>query len=168
MITLTKKLVPVALSAIVLAGCQQPGGYGYDGYGGGINRQTGGAALGGIVGGLAGSSIGSGSGRIAATATGALLGVLVGSEIGRSLDEADRQRMALAQQNALAAPVGTNIQWSNPQSGNYGYYTPVRDGRDTAGNYCREFQQTIIVGGRQQTGVGTACQQPDGSWRIMQ
>ncbi len=38
----------------------------------------------------------------------------------------------------------------------------------TAGQYCREFQQTIVVGGQQQQGYGRACRQPDGSWKIVQ
>jgi len=31
---------------------------------------------------------------------------------------------------------------------------------------CREFQDTVIVGGVKQPAYGTTCQQPDGSWRI--
>jgi hypothetical protein len=31
---------------------------------------------------------------------------------------------------------------------------------------CREFQKTVIVGGKQQQAYGTTCQQPDGSWQI--
>jgi hypothetical protein len=32
---------------------------------------------------------------------------------------------------------------------------------------CREFTSTITVGNKIQQGVGTACQQPDGSWAIV-
>lgn len=32
---------------------------------------------------------------------------------------------------------------------------------------CREFQQTVTVGGQPQQGYGTTCQQPDGSWQIV-
>jgi hypothetical protein len=34
--------------------------------------------------------------------------------------------------------------------------------------YCREYQSTMTVGGQQIASYGTACQQPDGSWRIVQ
>lgn len=37
----------------------------------------------------------------------------------------------------------------------------------TDGRYCREYQATITVGGQQQQSFGTACLQPDGSWRIV-
>lgn len=33
--------------------------------------------------------------------------------------------------------------------------------------YCREYTQQVIVGGYVQQSYGTACMQPDGSWRIV-
>ncbi len=35
------------------------------------------------------------------------------------------------------------------------------------GQTCREYQSTVIVDGVQQPSHGTACLQPDGSWRIV-
>jgi hypothetical protein len=32
---------------------------------------------------------------------------------------------------------------------------------------CREFQQTITVGGTPQEAYGTSCLQPDGNWKVM-
>ncbi len=32
---------------------------------------------------------------------------------------------------------------------------------------CREYQSTVMVGGRPQSSYGTACLQPDGTWRIV-
>ena len=32
---------------------------------------------------------------------------------------------------------------------------------------CREFQQTITIGGTTQEAYGTTCLQPDGSWKVM-
>ncbi len=37
-----------------------------------------------------------------------------------------------------------------------------------AGEYCREYQKTIRVGGQIESGYGTACLQPDGSWMIVE
>lgn len=37
----------------------------------------------------------------------------------------------------------------------------------TNNDYCREYTRTIYVGGQAQQGYGTACQQPDGSWKII-
>lgn len=33
--------------------------------------------------------------------------------------------------------------------------------------YCREYTQNVIVGGVVRQSYGTACMQPDGSWRIV-
>ena len=35
------------------------------------------------------------------------------------------------------------------------------------GQYCREYQTTVSVAGRPQPSYGTACQQPDGVWRVV-
>lgn len=148
------------VSALALGACENTmGGMG--------TKQAVGTGGGAILGGLAGSQIGSGSGRLWATGAGVLLGGLLGSEIGSSLDRADQAYAQQANQRAYTAPVGETIRWNNPDTGNYGTITPVRDGRTQSGGYCREYQQTIYVGGKQQSGYGTACQQPDGSWKVV-
>ena len=65
------------------------------------------------------------------------------------------------------APTGTTNEWQNPDSGHSGSMTPTRTYQTAAGSYCREFTQTIVVGGRREQGYGTACRQPDGSWQIV-
>ena len=126
-----------------------------------------GGGTGALLGGLAGSQFGKGSGQIWGTGAGVLLGALIGSEIGASLDNADRAYMSQANSRALEAPVGQQITWNNPQSGNRGTIVPTRDGYSGSGAYCREYQQTIIVGGKQHSAYGTACRQPDGSWQVV-
>ena len=37
-----------------------------------------------------------------------------------------------------------------------------------SGSYCREYSQAIRVNGQPQEAYGTACLQPDGSWRVVQ
>jgi surface antigen len=150
-------IVPL-LVAVALVGCE---GYG--------PKQTGGTLIGGAAGGLIGSQFGGGSGALAATAIGALVGALAGSEVGKSLDRADRQYAAQTTQTALEkAPSGTVSTWSNPDSGHSGTVTPVRTYQASSGQYCREYQQTVVVGGKSQSAYGTACRQPDGSWKIVQ
>ena len=130
-------------------------------------KQTVGAAGGAVLGGILGSKVGKGNGQLWATGIGVLLGGLVGSEVGRSLDKADMVYAQRANDQAHTAPLGEAISWNNPESGNSGAVLPTRDGQDTAGRYCREYQQTIYVGGQQETGYGIACQEPDGSWQIV-
>ncbi len=38
---------------------------------------------------------------------------------------------------------------------------------DSSGRYCREYQSTVMVGGQPQQSYGTACRQPDGTWRVV-
>lgn len=145
--------------ALLLAGCQA------DNMG---TKETFGTLGGAAAGGLLGSQIGHGSGKLVATGAGVLLGGWLGNEIGASLDKADRLQASQAETRAYSAPMGQQITWNNPQSGNSGTIVPVRDGYASNGAYCREFQQTIIIGGQKQQGFGKACQQPDGSWKIVQ
>jgi surface antigen len=126
-----------------------------------------GTLLGAGGGALLGSQLGHGRGTLVGVGAGALLGALIGSEVGKSLDKADRDHMALANQRALETlPPGQSLPWRNPDSGNSGTVTPKAYFRTENGGYCREFQQTITVGGQTQQGYGTACRQSDGSWKI--
>ncbi len=128
---------------------------------------VGGTILGAIGGGLAGSQFGHGPGKLAATAIGTLLGAFIGHAIGQSLDRADVLASQQAAQSAYGAPLGQSITWDNPQSGHRGTITPVRDGTDSSGHYCREFQQTVTIGGKTADAYGTACRQDDGSWKVI-
>ena len=125
-----------------------------------------GAALGAAGGGLIAAATG-GSG--AAIAGGVLLGGLAGGAIGSVLDDQDRRTAAFTTERALeTAPAGQMSTSRNPDSGNSGSVTPVRTYQDAgSGEYCREFEQTVTVGGERQRGFGTACRQPDGTWRVV-
>src|SRR3546814_15833875 len=59
------------------------------------------------------------------------------------LNESQQQSYVWAQQRAVAVPIGESIQWGD--SGVYGSITPIRDGADGSGRYCREFQHQITV-----------------------
>ena len=144
--------------ALTISGCAQNAG----------QKETGGAVLGAILGGLLGSQFGKGDGRLAATALGTLAGAAIGGSVGRSMDDVDRMKMRQAEHTAYNAPLNETVIWNNPNTGNRGSITPVRDGRTDAGVYCREFQSEIIVGGKKAAGYGTACRQPDGSWKIVE
>jgi surface antigen len=149
------------VSAALLSACA-------DGGGPQLNKQTGGAVLGAIGGGLLGAQFGRGSGTLAATAIGTLLGGYLGSEMGKSLDRADQAAARQAEERAHSAPIGQAISWNNPESGHSGSVTPTRDGRDASGAYCREYQTTIRVDGREENAYGTACRQADGTWKVVQ
>ena len=128
-------------------------------------KRTLGTAGGAVLGGVIGSQIGGGSGQLWATGAGAVLGGLLGSNIGASLDELDRMKINQANIEAQSAPIGQEIYWNNPDSGNSGSVTPVRDGQSASGAICREYKQSVTIDGNFQTMYGTACQNPDGTWQ---
>lgn len=152
--------VAIALAAaLALAGCANGPG----------PKQSVGTVGGAVLGGLAGSQIGGGSGRLWATGAGAVLGALVGSEIGKSLDRADQMYMTQTTQATLEhSRTGATSSWENPDNGHYGTVTPIDTYQRRDGRYCREFQQTVTIGGRYERAYGTACRQPDGSWEVVQ
>jgi len=153
-----RSVLLVMVVAVALSGCQT------NSMGG---KETAGTIGGAVAGGLIGSRFGGGAGKLVAVGAGTLLGAFVGREIGSSLDKADQQYAEQAAYRAYSAPIGQKITWNNPQSGHSGTVVPVRDGYAQSGAYCREFQQTINVGGRAEEAYGTACRQPDGSWKIV-
>jgi len=151
-------LAAIAIMALTAA-CAQNGQFG--------KKQTIGGLGGAALGGWAGSTIGGGTGKLAATAAGVLIGALIGSEIGRGLDKVDEQKAQQAYTQATTAPVGQTISWSNPDTGNYGSVKPTKEGtKSSSGEYCREFQQTVVIGGKTEEAYGVACRQPDGQWEI--
>lgn len=136
--------------------------------GGGLSKSDVGTGLGALGGAVIGSSFGKGNGRVVGGVLGALGGAYLGNEIGSSLDRADMTYYNQAQQRALeTAPAGQALPWNNPQSGNSGSFTPSGYYQGANGQYCREYSQTVNVGGRAQNAYGTACRQPDGTWQIV-
>ena len=152
-------MIAMVLATFSLGACQTLEGRG--------DKELIGGASGAVIGGLLGSQVGGGSGQVWAAGAGVLLGTLIGSDIGASLDKADRAALQSASQKAHSAPVGEAITWNNPNSGNSGTVTAVKDGYSSSGRYCREYQQKIMIGGREEIGYGTACQQPNGDWEIV-
>ncbi len=127
------------------------------------NREVIGAIIGGAAGGYAGSRVGSGKGNLAATAAGALLGLLVGGSIGRSMDQVDQNCIG---QTLEQAEDRRTVQWRNPDSGTNYRITPTKTYSVSDGRYCREYTTEATVGGKTQRTYGTACRQPDGSWKL--
>jgi len=131
-------------------------------------KQTGGTLLGAVGGALLGAQVGDGKGQLAAVAAGTLLGAVIGGEVGKTMDEVDQLRAQQAVEQAHAAPINETIAWNNPETGNAGTVTATRDGKNpVTGAYCREYQTTVTIGGKTEEAYGTACQQPDGSWKIL-
>lgn len=161
------KAVAILMCGAMLSACENMGA-----------KEQGGTAIGAATGAILGAAIGSKThchGRYCRSSTsgnavviGALAGALIGGQIGRKMDARDRQMYGYAQQQAFEyGRSGQPSYWRNPDSGNYGEVVPQRAYERGPDEYCREFTQTIVVAGEKQQGYGTACRQPDGTWKIV-
>ncbi len=138
----------VVLTALGLAGCA------------GMSKQDVGVVTGGAAGALLGSQFGSGSGQSLAIAGGAIVGGLIGGSIGRSMDQQDR----MIAQRAVAT--NRDVSWSNPRT-RKSYTVKTRGYKKTSRGYCREYVTTATIAGKKQQTYGTACRQPDGTWKVV-
>jgi surface antigen len=122
-----------------------------------------GSLLGGAVGGLLGNQLGHGSGKTLTTIVGAIAGIMVGGAIGRSMEPADQGCVGQALEHG---PNNQPVRWQNPNNGAQYQVVPTNTYQAQNGLYCREYQTTAVIDGQTQNTEGTACRQPDGSWRI--
>jgi surface antigen len=150
--------VALALAGLGVAACSSDTG----------PKEVGGTAVGAGAGALIGNAIGGATGnRLAGTLTGAALGGFLGNRIGAALDDDDKRRAYAAQMQALdAGPSGAPVAWRNPDSGRYGNVVPG-PAYQMNGAPCRQYTHTVYIDGIPQTGRGTACRNPDGTWTIV-
>lgn len=150
-----KKIVSFIVCLIVfasLAGCSN------------MSKQDVGTVSGAVAGGLLGSQFGGGTGKLLAVGVGTLAGAFLGGAVGKSMDDTDQLKM----QRALESnPVGKPAYWQNANSGTSYTVTPVKNVNVNGNKYCREYNTTAVIGGKQQQIYGTACRQPDGSWKVV-
>ncbi|MCG3201707.1 MAG: hypothetical protein NFCOHLIN_01577 [Gammaproteobacteria bacterium] len=127
-----------------------------------------GTLLGAAVGGLIGSRFGDGTGNGVAIGAGVLAGGLLGNRLAAQLTCQDQRYHADTAQDAFESQrTGATSTWINPDTGHAGSVTPTRTYRMGDGTNCRDFTQRVEVDGHEQAGRGTACRQPDGTWRIL-
>ncbi|NKI36595.1 hypothetical protein HFP89_15595 [Wenzhouxiangella sp. XN79A] len=154
-------VLPVA-AALFLSGCASTQG----------PREQSGMAIGAAIGGLVGAAAsysrhddyyhGGDGYSTAAIVLGAVAGAAIGGAIGREMDAQDHARASYAMEHTRT---GQPTAWHNPDTG-YDYrMTPTETYYSDAGP-CREYVMEARIGGRPETVYGTACRQPDGSWKI--
>jgi surface antigen len=149
-----KFIVAVLLgSSLLLVGCSQD-----------TKNQDVGTVVGGALGGLLGAQVGSGSGRVAAAVAGSIAGALIGGSIGKSMDELDRIKAAQALEKT---PTGQTSAWQNPDTGNSYSVTPTHTFTSDGGAPCRDYTTEGWIDGKREVIKGTACRQPDGTWRTV-
>jgi surface antigen len=105
---------------------------------------------------------------VGALAVATAVALTAGAQETGLLDAPEQEAMTDTVQHALEYnPTQQAAEWVNPDSGRSGAVTPTRTFENAQGQPCREFTTTIIIGGKEEQGYGTACRQPDGSWQIV-
>ena len=79
------------------------------------------------------------------------------------MDDVDRLK---AQRTLEGTPTGQTTSWRNPDSGYQYEVTPTRTYQEQ-GRPCREYTTEAWIDGKRETIRGTACREPDGSWRAI-
>jgi len=139
----------IVAAALALAACETP-----------PTKEQKGTMAGAVVGGVVGSTIGGGAGRTTAIVLGTIAGGMIGKHIGNKMDEADRIKAAQALE---ANRTGQASTWRNPDGTQY-TMTPTNT-YETHGTPCRDFTIDTTIDGKPEKVEGSACRQPDGSWK---
>jgi surface antigen len=150
-----KKIIAVfiaCITSVALVGCEN------------VSNQDVGTVAGGVAGGLLGSQFGGGNGKLLAVGAGALAGAFIGGAIGKNMDANDRRNMNQALESNT---VGQPAYWQNQNTGNSYTVVPTKNVSVDGNQYCREYRTTANVAGKAQQVYGTACRQPDGSWKVV-
>lgn len=144
--------IMIIVCSLSLVGCEN------------MSNQDVGTVTGAVAGGLLGSTVGKGGGQLVAIGAGTLIGAYMGGKIGKSMDDTDRMKMNQALE---ANSVGKPAYWHNSNTNTNYEVTPVKNVTVKGNKYCREYRTTANIGGKQQNMYGTACRQPDGSWKAV-
>lgn len=130
-----------------------------------------------LTGSIVGAAVGAGAGALAtkgksltAILVGAAAGALLAGAVGKSLDTQDCQQARAAMQRMALAPIGTQVDWVNPESGNRGSQTATSDpAMNASGQLCRSYHETVILKNNPQPQMqdGTTCRDDNGDWHAI-
>lgn len=71
---------------------------------------------------------------------------------------------AVMQQALETKSDGDLLAWNNSESGNSGEIMPTMTFMTDLGIYCREYRETVTIGGAAGEAVNTGCRQDNGAW----
>ena len=127
-----------------------------------------GIIAGALIGGLLGNAAGRGGGRTGATVAGVIVGGALGAGLTKRLDCGDRSYAYKTYYDGFnSGRPNSNWLWDNPDNGHYGDFR-VRDYyTDNDGFRCANYTQQIYIDREPEVSSGRACQQPDGTWAIV-
>ena len=151
-----QKFLAIGLISTSLVGCAN------------MTREESGNVIGALLGGALAYELGKdSSNKEIWVATGIIGGALAGGHYAKLTEQGQLMHQSAIHSNLETAQDNSTTSWNNPNNNAHGSVT-VRNTNVSNGTPCREFTQTIYVGGKAVEGYGTACRQADGSWKIIQ
>lgn len=127
-----------------------------------------GALVGALVGGLMGRTVAGRGDRTEGTIIGVIAGGALGAALTSKVDCEDRSYIYRTYADGFNdGRPNRRHEWNNPRSGNRGEMRVLDYYNDEDDFHCAVFTNTIYIGGRPQEARGRACQQPNGSWAII-
>jgi len=127
-----------------------------------------GVLAGAIIGGLLGNAAAGRGDRGGATAAGVIAGGAIGVALTAKLDCSDRSYAYKSYSDGFnTGRAGVTYRWQNPQNKHRGEMRVVDYYNDEDRFRCAVFTQTVYIGSRPEEARGRACQQPDGTWAII-
>jgi len=100
--------------------------------------------------------------------TNALADGSAGPAVDLSLDAVDQRQISRATQTALETALPNQpLAWQNLDNGHSGTVVSGPYYQTASGQFCREFRQTVTIGGATQQSHGKACRRWDGTWQIV-
>jgi len=125
-----------------------------------------GTAAGAVLGGILGNAAGHGSGG--ATVVGVIAGGAIGAALTQKMECDDRSYAYSTYSRGFnAGRKNADYTWENPRNKHRGRLHVIDYYNDEDGFRCSVYSHRIQVDGRREEARGRACQQPDGSWAII-
>jgi surface antigen len=129
----------------------------------------GGVLAGAVIGGLLGNTLGRGGGQAGATVAGVVIGGAAGAALTTDMNCEDRSYAYKIYYNGLnAGRRNASYDWRNPKNGHRGTFVVGDYYTDPAGFRCATFSQVTYINNRPPQEVrGRACQEPNGTWAVV-
>lgn len=127
-----------------------------------------GMMIGAAIGGLLGNAAAGRNNRTAPTVAGVIAGGALGAALTNKVECEDRSYMYKTYSDGFnSGRPGSRHTWSNPRNNHRGEMEVIDYYEDEDNFRCAVYSNTVYVGGRREEARGRACQQPDGSWYII-
>jgi surface antigen/Ni/Co efflux regulator RcnB len=127
-----------------------------------------GVLVGALLGAALGNTVAGRRDRGAATVAGVIAGGAIGAALTKKMDCDDRSYAYKAYSDGFnSGRPGSVHRWENPQNRHRGELRVLDYYNDEDRFRCAAFSQTVYINGRPEEARGRACQQPDGTWAII-